>query len=301
MALPPLLYRPRRVPRGRSGTLIDLSPRKVGWEWIHFRVRQLAPGAVWQSATGSDELCLVLLNGGCEVSWASGACAIGPRAGVFGSYPHAVYLPPWTRFAVQGDGGCELAECRARVRRSRRDLAPRVVRPEDCGFEIRGGSNATRQIVDIIRPEFPADRLLVCEVYTPGGNWSSYPPHKHDTDNPPREVALEEIYYFGFRDPNGYGLQRVYSPRRDETVKVEHGDVVAIREGYHPFVTAYGYDAYYLNVLAGERRSMAASDDPQYASFRRTWPAPDPRVPIVPPPPGVAAAIRAAVGEAASG
>ena len=157
----------------------------------------------------------------------------------------------------------------------------RVIGPADCGGEIRGGGNATRQIVDIVPPGFPAERLLLCEVYTPGGNWSSYPPHKHDTDDPPREVDLDEIYYYRFRDPGGYGFQRLYTTRRDETLRVVHGDVVAIREGYHPFVTAHGYDAYYLNVLAGERRSMAASDDPAHARFRRQWPPPDPRLPMV--------------------
>ena len=143
---------------------------------------------------------------------------------------------------------------------------------------------SARQIVDILPPAFPADRLLLCEVFTPGGNWSSYPPHKHDTDDPPREVDLEEIYYFRYADPNGYGFHRVYNKRRDETVRVADGDVVAVRDGYHPFVTAFGYDAYYLNVLAGTRRSMAASDDPLYAHLRRGWPPPDPRLPLVPKP-----------------
>src|SRR5258705_6526206 len=139
-------------------------------------------------------------------------------------------------------------------------------------------------LVEFVRPGFPADRLLLCEVYKPGGNWSSYPPHKHDTDDPPREADLEEIYYFRYQEPAGYGFQRVYNGRRDETVQVAHGDVVAVRDGYHPFVTAYGYDAYYLNVLAGRRRSMAASDDPRYARFRGSWPAADPRLPLVPRP-----------------
>jgi 5-deoxy-glucuronate isomerase len=165
-------------------------------------------------------------------------------------------------------------------------LEPRVIRPVDCGFEIRGGGNATRQIVDILPPRFPADRLLICEVYTPSGNWSSYPPHKHDVDNPPGEVDLEETYYYRMRAPEGYGFQRLYTAdgRTDQTLKVEDGDLVLIREGYHPFVTAFGYDAYYLNVLAGTRRSMASSDDPRYASFRNSWPPPDPRVPVVPRP-----------------
>jgi 5-deoxy-glucuronate isomerase len=176
-----------------------------------------------------------------------------------------------------------IADCRAP---SDRDLAPRVVSPEDCGYEIRGGGNATRQIIDILPPSFPADRLMICEVLTPGGNWSSYPPHKHDRDRPPVEADLEEIYYFRFRDRDGYGFHRVYTAdrRQDETMAVRDGDLVVVREGYHPFVTAYGYDAYYLNVLAGTRRSMAASDDPRYAQFRGSWPAADPRLPLVPRP-----------------
>jgi 5-deoxy-glucuronate isomerase len=184
---------------------------------------------------------------------------------------------------VSADADAELADGRAP---SRTDLAPRLIRPEECGLEVRGGGNATRQIVDIMPPAFPADRLLVCEVFTPSGNWSSYPPHKHDVDRPPGEVKLEEIYYYRFTDDTAYGFQRLYDERRDETLTVRHGDVVLIRQGYHPFVTAYGYNAYYLNVLAGTRRSMAASDDPRYAAFR-AWPPPDPRVPIVAPPAAV--------------
>jgi 5-deoxy-glucuronate isomerase len=162
----------------------------------------------------------------------------------------------------------------------------RIIVPGECGFEIRGGGNATRQIVDVMPPSFPAHRLLVCEVYTPSGNWSSYPPHKHDVDEPPVEVALEETYYYRFRDPHAYGIQRLYEPGDgDERVfTVRDGDLALIRRGYHPFVSAHGYDAYYLNMLAGTRRSMAASDDPRYAALRGRWPAPDPRVPTVPPP-----------------
>ena len=162
---------------------------------------------------------------------------------------------------------------------------PRLIRPEDCGFEIRGGGNATRQIVDIIPPSAPADRLLICEVFTPAGNWSSYPPHKHDVDRPPREVKLEEIYYYRFADRDAFGFQRLYDHGKggDQALTVTHGDVVLVRSGYHTFVTAHGYDAYYLNVLAGTRRSMAASDDPRYASLRQ-WPPRDPRLPLVAPP-----------------
>ncbi len=272
------LYRSSRVPAARSGVACQLTPAALGWDRIHFSVRQLAAHDSWRAIDRKRERCIVLLRGALRVSWDGVEHQIGPRADVFGSYPHAVYVPAGTALRVQASELSELADCRApAVRR----FLPRIIRPEDCGFEIRGGGNATRQIVDILPPGFPAERLMLCEVFTPGGNWSSYPPHKHDTDNPPGEVDLEEIYYFRFRHPDGYGFHRVYTARQDATLRVTHGDVVPVREGYHPFVAAYGFDAYYLNVLAGERRSMAAQGDPRYAHFRRTWPPPDPRLPMV--------------------
>ena len=279
-------FRSRRIAPKQSGVALTISPAKAGWDLVAFSVRTVARGASWSTTLKKEECCLVLISGECEATWHSangdrGQARLGPRHSVFASYPHALYLPANTRVVVTATTATELADCRAP---STKALVPQVVRPVDCGYEIRGGGNATRQIVDILPPGFPADRLLICEVFTPGGNWSSYPPHKHDTDDPPREVDLDEVYYFRFRDPNGYGFQRVYSKRRDDTLRVTHGDVVAVRDGYHPFVTAHGYDAYYLNVLAGERRSMAASDDPRYAHFRREWPPPDPRLPLVPRP-----------------
>ncbi len=277
MAASRVLFRSSPPPSGRTGTALDVTRARAGWRWIDFAVRHVVPGRLWSDTTGRDECCLVLLRGRCRVEYGDAAAALGPRRDVFDSYPHAIYLPPQTTVRVVADEPTELADGRAPARRR---FAARVIRPEDCGFEIRGGGNATRQIVDIMPPDFPADRLLVCEVFTPAGNWSSYPPHKHDTDRPPSEVKLEEIYYYRFDEPAAYGFQRLYDGRGDRTLTVGHGDLVLIRRGYHPFVTAYGYKAYYLNVLAGTRRSMAASDDPRYARWRR-WPAPDPRVPVV--------------------
>jgi 5-deoxy-glucuronate isomerase len=278
-----LLYRSRTVPDARTVTAIDLSPTALGWKYIHFTVRQLGPGTEWRGLSRHEERCLVLLRGSFAIEFPGGGGEIGPRDDVFAAYPYAVYLPAGVRFRVAAVSGCEIADCRATVSAppQRFGLEPVIIRPDACGYEIRGGGNATRQIIDVMPPAFPADRLLICEVFTPSGNWSSYPPHKHDVDDPPREADLEEIYYFRYQDPNGYGFHRVYTERRDDTVRVSHGDVVAVRDGYHPFVTAYGYDAYYLNVLAGNRRSMAASDDPRYAHVRHSWPSPDPRLPLV--------------------
>jgi 5-deoxy-glucuronate isomerase len=274
---------PRTLDARESGVLVGVTPRQAGWKFVRFAVHQLVPDSAWRSVSKGEEICLVLLEGACDVECDGLRFPLGPRTDVFSAYPHAIYLPPGTKFRVTAKTRTEIAECAAPAS-GRFPL--RVVRPQDCGFEIRGGGNATRQIVDILPPAFPADRLMICEVFTPAGNWSSYPPHKHDVDAPPREVDLEETYYYRFRVPEAFGMQRLYGPNDtpDVTLTVRHGDLVLVRDGYHPFVAAHGFDAYYLNVLAGTRRSMAASDDPRYAPFRAQWPAPDPRVPIVPPP-----------------
>ncbi|HEX6162899.1 MAG TPA: 5-deoxy-glucuronate isomerase [Vicinamibacterales bacterium] len=278
-----VLYKSSSIASTRTGTAIEITRAQAGWRFVHFAVRQIAPQRAWSSRTGSSECCLVLLAGRCRVIFDGREETLGPRASVFAAYPHAIYLPPGTAFRVEADQLTELADGRAAVSKKSSRLDARVIAPQDCGYEIRGGGNATRQIVDIMPPGFPADRLLVCEVFTPSGNWSSYPPHKHDVDRPPGEVKLEEIYYYRFDHRDAYGIQRLYDRRSDRAVTVHHGDVTVIRSGYHPFVAAYGYNAYYLNVLAGTRRSMAASDDPRYAALR-SWPAPDARLPLVAPP-----------------
>ncbi len=280
-----MLYKSSSIARNRTGTAIEVTRAQAGWRFVHFAVRQIAAGQPWTSRTGTSECCLVLLAGACRVIFGDRVETLGPRAASLPVIPTRSICPRAPPFAVEADQPTELADGRAPAtgQEDRAARGPRHCPSRDCGFEIRGGGNATRQIVDIIPPDFPADRLLICEVFTPAGNWSSYPPHKHDVDRPPGEVKLEEIYYYRFDHPDAYGIQRLYDRRADRAVTVRHGDVMLIRSGYHPFVTAYGYNAYYLNVLAGTRRSMAASDDPRYAGFRK-WPAPDRRVPLVAPP-----------------
>jgi 5-deoxy-glucuronate isomerase len=252
-----------------------------GFEFLGFRNRQLAPGESFSENTGNREVAMVILGGKCSVETPSGAWSgIGGRQNVFGGLPHAVYLPIQTQFRVIADDRCDLAFCYCRAAQI---FPVRVITPSDIEVEVRGGGNATRQINHIMKPDFPADRLLIVEVYTPSGNWSSYPPHKHDVHNPPAEVDLEEIYYYRVSDPKGYAIQKVYTQDRriDETLTVRDGDLVQIPEGYHPVVAAHGYDVYYLNALAGSARSMAASDDPDYAWVRGAWRDQDPRVPLV--------------------
>ena len=259
----------------------SLTPDTYGFQLLRFRVQKLEAGAYLAEDTGDCELGIVVLGGTCSVDSQHGTwSSIGRRANVFDGMPYGLYLPLHTRFTLSTETGCDLAFCYCRAERT---FPARLVTPENVDVEIRGAGNATRQINGIFKPGFPADRLIVVEVFTPSGNWSSFPPHKHDVHNPPAEVDLEEIYYYRIDRPEGFAIQKVYTPDRtlDETMTVRNGDMVLVPEGYHPVVAAHGYNAYYLNALGGSARSLAASDDPQYAWVREEWGAPDPRLPLV--------------------
>ncbi len=265
-----------------AGEVLAVTQERAGWQTISLRLIRLAAGQKHTLSQPDEELALVMLGGRAAVAaggqrWPS----VGGRANVFSGMPHTLYLPVDAgRVDIEGLTDCEVAVCGARAERR---FAPAVIEPSSVEMEIRGGENATRQINHILKPDFAADRILVVEVYTPSGNWSSYPPHKHDAHNPPSEVDLDEIYFYKIARPEGYAIQRVYSRdgRRDETITVRDNEAVLIPDGYHPVVAAHGYDCYYLNVLAGSARSMAASDDPDYAWVRGQWRTKDPRLPLV--------------------
>lgn len=265
---------------GRSGELVSFSREEAGWEWMSFFVTRLAPGGVLERDSRGDEMVLVLLGGTCHADWGSGSQLIGKRQNVFGGLPYALYLPAGSHAKLRAETVCEIAECRVP---SQARLKPKLVTPQDVASSLRGGENSSRQILEVIRPDFPADRLVVFEVYTPGGNWSSYPPHKHDVHNPPTEVDLDEIYYYRISDPRGFALQNLYDPRnaKNVIVKVRDGDVVLVRDGYHPVVAGPGYDVYYLNFLAGTSRTLAITEDSDHTWIRSTWKQHDPRLPIV--------------------
>ncbi|MBZ5625180.1 MAG: 5-deoxy-glucuronate isomerase [Acidobacteriia bacterium] len=252
-----------------------------GFHFLGFQTRRLTAQDRVKEDTGERELGIVLLGGKCSVESSRGTWTnIGRRPNVFEGMPYALYLPISTRFTVTTETECDIAFCYCRAEQY---FPPRLVTPADVDVEIRGAGNATRQINGIFKPDFPAHRLIVVEVYTPSGNWSSYPPHKHDVHNPPGEVDLEEIYYYQIDRQEGFAIQRVYTPDRrlDETITVRNGEMVLIPEGYHPVVAAHGYNAYYLNALGGSARSLAASDDPQYEWVRQAWRDKDPRAPLV--------------------
>ncbi|MBL8058015.1 MAG: 5-deoxy-glucuronate isomerase [Anaerolineales bacterium] len=275
--------------------LVSVTPEQAGWDTLAFQARRLDQGRRWSSATQHHELALIVLGGRLSVESNRGRWAdLGERPHVFAGRPYALYLPPATEFTVTAAAAAEFALAWVEAAEAH---PPRLITPADVAVEIRGGDHATRQINQIIPPGFPCSRLVVVEVYTPGGNWSSYPPHKHDvhrTDAQGRlvEADLDEIYYYKFDRPEGYALQRVYtdpeSPLHraghpiDAVVTARANAVVLIPEGYHPVSSPVGYTTYYLNALAGSAQSLAASDDPRYAWVKDSYRARDPRVPLYP-------------------
>jgi 5-deoxy-glucuronate isomerase len=270
----------KKGPVGQSSELIHMTRDDAGWEYMSFFVHRLAANTAWETRSEDQEAALVLLGGQCWADWGDGRRHIGERVHVFDGLPYALYLPPGKGLRLDADTDCEFAMCSVP---SNASLETRLITPKDVKVSLRGGGNASRQIVDLIPPAFPADKLMLVEVYTPSGNWSSYPPHKHDAHNPPAEVDLDEIYYYRMDREAGYAYQRLYhrGGGMDITLSLTDGDVVLVREGYHPVVAGHGYNVYYLNCLAGSARSFASVEDPDHAWVRSTWKNIDPRLPLV--------------------
>jgi len=270
----------QNLPSGQAGELLHLPRQQAQWEWMSFFVRRLLPGEVYRSRTENEEAAFVVLGGTCRADWGAGSQLIGKRKDVFDGFPYTVYLPAGNEVCFTAETTCEIAECRVP---STARFEPTLVTPADVVSSLRGGGNASRQIVDIMTPAFPADRLMVIEVYTPGGNWSSYPPHKHDVHNPPAEVDLDEIYYYRIRQPEGFAFQHLYSGAdlTGRTVKARDGDAVLVRNGFHPVVAGPGYDVYYLNFLAGSSRALSVTEDSRHIWIRSLWKEMDPRLPLV--------------------
>jgi 5-deoxy-glucuronate isomerase len=269
-----------KLPRQESGELLRFTREQAGWQWMSFVVRRLLPGDSLSLDTQGEEMGLVFLGGRCIADWGEGNISIGGRKDVFDGLPYALYLPSGSSVALKAETLCEIAECRVP---STASFRPRLITPRDILSNLRGGENASRQIVDVMPTGFPADKLVVVEVYTPGGNWSSYPPHKHEVHNPPVEVDLDEIYYYRMKEPRAFAFQNLYSSdgARSSILKVHDGDAVLVRDGYHPVVAGPGYDVYYLNFLAGSSRSMMVTEDPEHVWLRWSWKQPDARLPLV--------------------
>jgi 5-deoxy-glucuronate isomerase len=281
-----------------AGSLADgdldvlLTPAVAGWSTAGLRVARLAPGGWLDVATGAEEMAVLPLSGALDVHVDGRTLRLEGRASVFTQVTDWAYVPIETEVRLVSARGCEVALPSARATRR---FEPVRVCAEDVPVEVRGAGSATRQVTNFMTPGVfdGAERLMCVEVLTPDGNWSSYPPHKHD-DSPECLVNNEEIYYFrvgqsGEHGPpdEGFALHRLYTTDGaiDENVVVRDGDVFCIPRGYHgPSVAPPGYPLYYLNVLAGPggTRSMAFCDDPAHHWIRAMWEhmEPDPRCPM---------------------
>lgn len=282
----------------RMGTLSDgddpvlLTPDEAGWTYTGLRVLRVGRGGSRTVRTGAFEAFVLPLSGGCTVSVDGTRFELAGRDSVFTRVTDFAYVPRDAEIELSSVDGCELALPMARCQRR---LPPRYGPAEDVPVEVRGAGQATRQVTNFGVPGVwdHADKLNACELITPEGNWSSYPPHKHDEAGE-CEVINEEIYYFRIAgrdgvttERSGFGLHRTYTVdgELEENVAVRDGDVFLIPRGYHgPCVAAPGYDMYYLNVLAGpgQNRSMAFCDDPAHGWIRDTWAGQelDPRCPV---------------------
>jgi 5-deoxy-glucuronate isomerase len=250
-----------------------VTPESAGWGYSGLRVVDLPSGGSVKIVTGDAEHLVLPLSGGCRVTCVGESFELTGRTGVFAGPTDFAYLPRDTEATVTSDGGGRFALPSARCEQR---LPARYGPAGNVPIELRGAGNCSRQVHNYCLPHtFDADQLLVCEVLTPGGNWSSYPPHKHDEARD-GESELEEIYYFEVAQ-DGMGYQRVYG-RDDRPIdvlaEVRSGDVVLIPHGWHgPSMAAPGYDLYYLNVMAGPGtdRAWLIRDDPAHGWVRQSW------------------------------
>ena len=275
------------------GLILSVTPEGAGWEFISFQARRLDEGGTWSFDTGENEFAFVNLSGLYSVRSSKGSWAgIGGRASVFADGAHALYLPRRTSLTVTAEEAGEFAVTWVPTTE---DHEPWLIQPEDVAISIRGGDNVSRQINDLLPPGSPVHRIVLVEVYTPSGNWSSYPPHKHDVHIEDEagelvEADLEEVYFYHIDRPEGFAYQRVYTDENspmhaagspiDALVRVGHNEAVLVPEGYHPVVSMPGYTTYYLNVLAGSAQSLANQEDPNYGWVKEKYSGVDERLPL---------------------
>ena len=252
---------------------LDVTPQSAGWQYLSYRVVNLAAGQVYLHQTADTELALVPLTGAGIVETSAGDIPL-TRAGVFDEIPSVLYVPPGQEFGVRSDSSFEFALGSAPAEGK---YPLRLFMPEEIRSEVRGGGAARRQVNHILAPPLPAERLILYEVYVPGGAWSGYPPHCHDgyLGSP----LLDETYYFRTQPGNGVALHRNYrvDSNFDEIFAVRDRDLVLVTQGFHSTSAAPGSNLYFLNYLAGElqdgARATPPSDDPDYAWLKDDYTA----------------------------
>ncbi|HVE48932.1 MAG TPA: 5-deoxy-glucuronate isomerase [Casimicrobiaceae bacterium] len=252
-----------KAQRGRE--IVHVTPQSAGWKYVGFDAYRLQAGESIDVDLPGREICVVVLVGRADVAvrGASWRDLFGRESVFDDAPPVAVYAPDGSRVRVTARTACEIGVANAPGGGS---LPPRLIEPHTMKRSVRGSGANTRYICDILPQSEPAEHLLVVEVRTPAGHSSSYPPHKHDRDASPDESALEETYYHRLNPSQGFAFQRVYTDDRslDESVAVEDHDVVMVPRGYHPVVVPYGYESYYLNVMAGPTREWHFANDPAH-------------------------------------
>ncbi|MDT7845313.1 5-deoxy-glucuronate isomerase [Streptomyces justiciae] len=267
-------------PKGTSADAdydLVVTPESAGWGYSGLRILTLRPGEAHALSTHDSEFLVLPLTGSCTVTTEGRTFELEGRTGVFASVTDFAYLPGGSEALISSADGGTFALPSARTERG--GHSARYGRKEGVPVELRGAGACSRQVNNYCLPgTFEAEQLLVCEVLTPGGNWSSYPPHKHDQARPGEESELEEIYWFQVAGgENGFGYQRVYGTEDrpiDVLAEVRSGDAVLIPHGWHgPSIAAPGYDLYYLNVMAGpgQDRAWLICDDPAHGWVRATW------------------------------
>jgi len=251
-------------PSGTSGKVHDVTPDSAGWGYVGFALHRLRPGDRVGDQTGNREVVLVLVEGKAHIQAAGQDWGeMGERMSVWEKVPpHAIYVPNGTDWSAEATTDCTLAVCSAPGKGGHE--AQRLG-PEGITLTARGKGTNTRYINNIcMEDRETCDSLLVTEVFTPAGHWSSFPSHRHDEDDFPNITYLEETYYHRIAPDNGFGIQRVYTEdgELDETMAVRDGDVVLVPKGHHPCAAVYGFEMYYLNVMAGPLRKWRFKFDP---------------------------------------
>ena len=234
----------------------------------------LADGETFELATGDREFLAVLLGGrGAFTVNGQAFASVGGRPNVFSGKPHAVYLPCESKATVAAQGRLEIGLVSAP---SDLKTAPYVIGPDRVTSAAFGAANFSRSLHQILtmagQPDLPARRLIVGETYTPSGNWSTYPQHRHEKDDLPREAYHEELYFFKVSPADGFGITRYYNDEMDTGYVIRDNTILMAPKGYHTVVSAPGYTTYYLWALAGNHRTQATADDPALAWVGRTVP-----------------------------
>ncbi len=278
-----------KKPKLNSSVYQSITKESVGWKYLNFEARKLNLNEEFIWDTCENEMVVVLLSGNYKLKSNSQNFEItNGREDVFKGVAHTLYIPRRTQICITATSkelDIAYGWCKSDM-----DYPLKLIKPEETQIVIYGGDNATRQFNDLIPPGFGCSKIVVREVYTPSGNWSSFPAHKHDervldSKGKVLEPIQEETYFYKFQKPKAYAIQQVYTKDKslDEIIRAKNNDVVLIPKGFHPVVAEHGFHCYYLNFLAGTDQCLANTTDPDHEWIYNSWKTKDKRLPLVTP------------------